>query len=201
MPSQGPSAPAAPSAPEAIARSPVAPAPHRAAPLDARESALDGAAGAERTRLDEMCAAAVIPIGRPPAHPHPRHQRAGPPPAAPRTDAPPAPRGRPARRGDLGGRHAAGVLRLVRRTGAPVLPFPAATPAATPSRRPRPPPPVPASATPAVLRTALLVLFAAAAVALIGGRARADDRDAHQRRSAGSRLQPVRFTCDDSALQ
>lgn len=195
MPSQGPPAPAvpsAPSAPEDIARAPRVPAPHGAARLYARERASEDAG-----------AAAVIPIARPPAHPRPHREQARPPvrAGAPRSEPPPAPEASPARRGVCATGRGGGVLRLVRCTGAPVLPFPAATPAAMPSRRPRPPPRVTASATPAVLRTALLVLFAAAAVALIGGRARADDPDAHHRRSAGSRLQPVRFTCDDSAVQ
>lgn len=194
MPSQGPSAPAPPSAPEDLGRASDAPAAHRAARADARQ----------RDSHEDAAGAVVIPIGRLPARLPPPRDRARPPSGAgaPRADPPPAPWGPPARHGDLGARAGAGVLRLVRRNEVPGPPHPSATtPPPTPSRRPRPPPRVTASATPAVLRTVLLVLFAAAAVALIGGQARADDRDAHQRRSAGSRLQPVRFTWDDSALQ
>jgi hypothetical protein len=165
---------------------------------------IDRGPTARAARWNVEAVASVIPIGRVPARGGDRDAVTRPrsAPGAPVTGRRFGPQGAPADRDDAGTPAPRGVLRLVRRTGAPVRASPAAiTPPAMPSRRPRPPPRVTASAGPAVLRTALLVLFAAAAVALVGGRARADDRDAHQRRSAGSRLQPVRFTRADSALQ
>lgn len=155
--------------------------------------------------------AAVIPIGRVPARREPpepasRLGRSG---AAhrPAQDGPPARRSLArdldARGAVISIRHDSGVVRMVKRPAVHVRPHPTsvAPGSVPPPRRPGRPRTVTAPARRPVVRTAVLVLLAVAFFALVGARARADDRDPHQRRSAGSRLQPARFTRDESALQ
>lgn len=202
---------AAPGTPGSLGAALEAFCERRGRPAPDAGALVDPGAGSGPSDRKPRGGAAVIPIGRVPARREPpepasRLGRSG---AAhrPAQDGPPARRGLArdldARGAVISIRHDSGVVRMVKRPAVHVRPHPTsvAPGSVPPPRRPGRPRTVTAPARRPVVRTAVLVLLAVAFFALVGARARADDRDPHQRRSAGSRLQPARFTRDESALQ